>query len=57
MFALGLGIVQFLWPHGGKKVEVVGSFEGSPLAMKPSIVEDGTFYLDLACPQGTIEFR
>ena len=57
MFALGLGIVQFLWPYGGKKVEVVGSFEGSPLAMKPSIVEEGTFYLDLACPQGTIEFR
>ena len=38
-------------------MEVVGSFEGSPLVMKPSIVDDGAFYIDLACSQGTIEFR
>lgn len=47
-----------MWKHGGKKVEVVGSFSGGkPVPLRPSLVNTGAFYTDYACKQGPIEYR
>jgi Glycogen recognition site of AMP-activated protein kinase len=51
------GVYQFQWHHGGKQVFVEGSFSnGIAIAMKPSIVKPGSFYLDYSFPQGPFEF-
>ena len=53
-----LGVIQFVWKHGGSKVEVVGSFSGgNPVPLKPSVSFPGQFYVDYTCPQGQIEYR